>query len=58
MNIRKEVYERIVNTLFDEKNKVNRKINANKYTIKRLSEEQTILKAERKKIYNMIRELK
>lgn len=58
MQIQKKVVERIQQMLQEEFNKCNAKLFTNKYTFKRLVEEQTVLKRERVKLTEMLNELK
>ncbi|GAH23920.1 unnamed protein product, partial [marine sediment metagenome] len=58
MNIKKEVIERIVEALLNERNKIESKINRNRYEFKKLTYEQTIMKREKVQLDNLIRELK
>jgi regulator of replication initiation timing len=55
--IKKEVFNRVNEVLTRELSIIRRKISANKYTFKKLREEQTILKRERAELDKMIRSL-
>lgn len=57
MNIKKEVYNRIIEVLKKELNRCNDKIYMNKYHFKKLSEEQTILKRERVELNRTMNEI-
>jgi hypothetical protein len=58
MQVKKVVYDRVVQVLQDEKNKIVDKIRVNKYTFQKLRDEQTVLKRERAKIDEIIRSAK
>lgn len=56
-NIKKQVYDNIVNKLKQEINALEYKRNSNKWKIKSLAEEQTKLKQEQTALVNLIREV-
>jgi len=53
MNVKKEVYDKCCSVIDRELNEVKYKILRNKIDIKRLSEQQRILKAEMGKLYEL-----
>jgi hypothetical protein len=57
MNVKKAVYDRIINILQNELISCNNNIFNNKQKFKRLAEEQTILKRERAKIQKITNEV-
>ena len=57
MNVKKAVVDNVKNMLLEELRKCNNKIRDNKDKFARLTEEQTVLKRERVKLTEMLRDL-
>jgi predicted nucleic acid-binding Zn-ribbon protein len=58
MNIKREVYDRIVKALERELSVITSKINGNRYSFRNLEKEQTVLKREKAKLHEMLRDLR